>query len=183
MSDLTPIMSKLTYNPNVNTSVQIRRKNPPTNEEIEAVMGLTVTSSQQLYDRLRDLFAGVDYFSIPRTNLPRTLEEYQEECYQINVDHGWFDSERSFGDDVALLHTEVSEMYEAYRKWELEDATAPMVNGDELPKPEGVGSEVADVQIRLFDTCQRAGINLRAEMERKIAFNKTRPYMHGNKKV
>jgi NTP pyrophosphatase (non-canonical NTP hydrolase) len=108
----------------------------------------------------------------------KTLREMELEVYENNVDKGWFDSERSFGDDIALLHTEVSEMFEAFRKGGLADLTEPF-----SPKPEGVGSEAADVLIRLLDTCKRAGIELEWEYERKMAYNRTRPHKHGGKRV
>lgn len=149
----------------------------PTDDQIMEVIGLTVTSTGQLCDRLRDLFAAE----------PATIEQLQDEIYEINVANGWYDSERSFGDCIALLHTEVSEAYEAYRQWKLEDATAQAIasiTGEPaIPKPEGVGSEFADVFIRLLDTSRRHGIDLRAEVVRKNAFNRTRGYRHGNKIV
>lgn len=111
----------------------------------------------------------------------KSLEEMQAEVHKNNVDHGWFDRLRLFAEDVALLHTEASEMYEAFRRWGLKDATFQSGDAHELPKPEGVGSEAADVFIRLLDTCERYGIDLRAEYERKMAYNRTRPYRHGNK--
>lgn len=114
--------------------------------------------------------------------MSKTIEEMQVEVYQNNVGHGWFEADRSVGDDVALLHTEVSEMFEAFRVTGLSDATGPVrgLRGmEELPKPEGFGSEVADVFIRLLDTCKRRGIDLEWEYERKMAYNRTRPYKHG----
>lgn len=125
----------------------------------------------------------------------QTLEQMQEEVFRINDANGWFEAERSVGEDVALLHSEVSEMFEAYRDHGLEDATATagmtpeqveqfMATYDKpMVKPEGFGSECADVLIRLLDTCRRTGINLREEYQRKSAFNKTRSYKHGGKRI
>ena len=130
----------------------------------------------------------------------QTLEEMQQEVLQVNIANGWFETDRTFGDDVALLHSEVSEMLEAYRDHGLEDATVTErvfrgIGKDfaddsktrtepiENPKPEGVGSEAADVLVRLLDTCERRGINLRKEFERKIAFNRTRGYRHGGRSL
>lgn len=115
----------------------------------------------------------------------------QAEIREVNEANGWFDStERPFGDDIALLHSEVSEMYEAFRQWGLEDMTPDAVLDSNqepiltrLPKPEGVGSEAADVLIRLLDTCDRHGIDLSAEYDRKLAHNRTRGYRHGGKAV
>lgn len=116
--------------------------------------------------------------------MSKTLEEMQDEVYENNVAHGWFDDNRMVGDDIALLHTEVSEMFEAFRVTGLADATetlSPLQEkyGMPVPKPEGFGSEAADVFIRLLDTCKRRGVDLRAEYERKMAYNLTRPYKHG----
>jgi NTP pyrophosphatase (non-canonical NTP hydrolase) len=109
----------------------------------------------------------------------KSLEEMADEIEQVNRANGWFDEDRSVVEGHMLLVTEVVEATEAFRKWGLSDATryakpAPV-------KPEGVGSEYADIFIRLLDQCKRDGIDLRAEYERKIAYNRTRGYRHGGK--
>lgn len=68
-------------------------------------------------------------------------------------------------------------MLEAYRETGLADATAEAPDA----KPEGFGSECADVLIRLLDTCKRRGVNLAFEFERKLEHNKSRGYRHGGK--
>lgn len=119
----------------------------------------------------------------------KSFTDMQSEIHVVNVTNGWYDGEpRPFGDDISLLHTEVSEMYEAYRQWGMDDATPtfPTHHTGDIPfhpKPEGVGSEAADVLIRLLDTCDRHGIDLQAEYERKLAHNRTRGYRHGGKRA
>lgn len=69
-------------------------------------------------------------------------------------------------------------------------ATLPVMNSrgrssdatDAEGKPEGVGTEFADVFIRLLDYCARFDVDLEAEYERKMAYNHTRPYRHGNRR-
>jgi NTP pyrophosphatase (non-canonical NTP hydrolase) len=110
------------------------------------------------------------------------LDDLRKEVYALNVDKGWFDDSRSFGDDMALLHSEVSEMLEAYRVYGVNDATAvPHASNEYRPKPEGIGSEAADILIRLLDTCHRYNIDLESEFDRKMKFNWTRPTKHGGK--
>jgi NTP pyrophosphatase (non-canonical NTP hydrolase) len=114
------------------------------------------------------------------------LAKMATEVYALNVDKGRYDEAVPFYQAMALLHSEVSKAVEAYRSWELEDATSTAVDQgeygpDALPKPEGVGSEFADILIRLLDDCVRYGIDLEAEYERKMKFNRTRSYRHGGK--
>lgn len=110
-----------------------------------------------------------------------SLSEMAEEVYVVNQNNGWFDAERTVGDDIALLTTEVGEAYEAFRISGLSDTTDKLTKG--LPKPEGFGSELADILIRLLDTAYRRGINLDHEYRRKLEYNKTRGYHHGGKVI
>lgn len=115
--------------------------------------------------------------------LAETLAEMQAEVVLVNKDRGWYDKDVPFYQAMALLHSEVSEAVEAYRTHGAADQTKP----DDTPfagvvnKPEGVGSEFADILIRLLDNCDRWGIDLAFEFNRKLEYNKTRPYRHGGK--
>jgi hypothetical protein len=98
---------------------------------------------------------------------------------------GWEpDSERTFGDECALMHSEISEALEAYRDWGFDDVTlSPDESPENLSKPEGVGSEFADLLIRLLHYSTTHGFDLEAEYERKMAYNHTRAYRHGGRKL
>lgn len=115
----------------------------------------------------------------------KTLAMMASEVLLNNVQHGWRpDLSKTFVEELMLIVSEVSEACDAYREAGLEDQTdANNTDALKLPKPEGVGSELADVLIRTIDTAYWHGIDLGAEYERKMAYNRTRPYRHGGKKL
>ena len=124
----------------------------------------------------------------------KTIPQMQAETVEVETLLGWKGPDvplNSFGESMSLLHSEVSEAFEAYRNWHIKDATAivedsfaavgaPIAVGT-LPKPEGVGSEFADILIRLLSSCDQYGIDLQAEYDRKMLYNRTRSYRHGGK--
>jgi hypothetical protein len=85
----------------------------------------------------------------------KTLADKTAEIVENNTRLGWYVNCATFPEAMALLHSEVSEAVEAWRRWGLKDFTDSRSEQDELdgvlPKPEGVGSEFADVLIRLLD--------------------------------
>lgn len=107
-----------------------------------------------------------------------SLEEYQRDIIASNTAAGWYEDNRTLGEECALLHSEVSEMFEAYRDNGLEpffhqlgvlglgSGVLLQGNAPEGVKPEGVGSEIADVLIRLLDACHR----LYADLSQVIAY-------------
>jgi NTP pyrophosphatase (non-canonical NTP hydrolase) len=119
----------------------------------------------------------------------KTLAEMTKEVDAYCEAKGWRENPVSFGEAMALLHSEVSEALEAWRSWGTRDATDYDLNphgldiGHGLAKPEGVGSEFADVLIRLLDDCAIFGIDLEAEYERKMEYNRTRAYRHGGRSI
>ena len=86
----------------------------------------------------------------------KSLEEMTTEIRECNQAKGWLDTKNTWGELLALLHTELAEITGAYRKHRLADATfEPTASASlnaKLPpvKPEGVGSELADTLIRLL---------------------------------
>lgn len=101
-------------------------------------------------------------------------------CHANSVEHGFLDQGRSFGDEIALLHSELSEALECYREGAGYDETT-YENG---VKPIGIPSELADVLVRVFDTCGARGIqSIGHVLVDKMTYNHSRPHRHGGKRV
>lgn len=104
---------------------------------------------------------------------------------EVNIANGWHDKPVSIPEHVALLHSEVSELFEAYRKGAL---THPC---DKAEKMKGLGmeplsnieEEVADILIRALDLCSRNGLDPETICLSKLAYNASRGHRHGGKIV
>lgn len=112
------------------------------------------------------------------------LETFMRESHQIAKDKGWWtEPERSFGDQVALQHSELSEVLEDFRTYGMDPENFIYMDADTPGKPCGLAVEYADLLIRVFDTCERYGIPLIEALKIKQNYNKTRPHKHGGKRI
>jgi NTP pyrophosphatase (non-canonical NTP hydrolase) len=132
--------------------------------------------------------------------------ELSKEIHQNAVDHGWWEEGRSFGDIIALCHSELSEALEEYRDGKsnlyfdcaVDDQDPDCVCEPRHPgcgqyytndcgyrgrKPEGIAIELADCIIRILDYCSHAGIDIDEAIRIKHEYNKNRPYRHGGKVI
>lgn len=125
-----------------------------------------------------------------------TISSLQKEAWQISEDHGFHNASQSFGDKLMLIVSEASEALEAFREGAdpeetyysgtristgiyLEEVPASEKGTLETPKPCGIPSEIADILIRCFDFAECYGFDLESIVVEKMAFNRTRPFMHG----
>jgi len=104
-----------------------------------------------------------------------TLNYLMRRCAAINKEKGWEDG-RSFGEDIALVHSELSEALEEYRE---NSPLADIYYTDS--KPEGIPIELADAVIRIFNMCSVRGIDLERALTLKMLYNSTREPRHGGK--
>lgn len=167
-----------------------------------------------------DLFHNFRNADASLTEAGNTLVEVaigllNEVCFKNSFQHGWYEkymstiiadhntgetqdvlAQRNFGEVMALITSEVSEAFEAYRdgddqtqiSYGYKDSqgnslglrTIPIREGV-LGKPEGIAAELADVLIRVFDYAGAYGVPLAEAVIRKHLYNQTRPYRHGGK--
>lgn len=115
----------------------------------------------------------------------KAINQIAIEAYQNAKSKGFHDKDGDVVADYARwtanLHGEVSELWEAARKGELTklcDKASFMEDqlGESLTCEE---EELADIIIRAFDTAGARAINIGRAIRVKLAYNATRPHMHG----
>ena len=121
-----------------------------------------------------------------------TLNELASKIHHVSTSKGFEPPNTSNIDQKLLLVvSEICEAQEFLRnghdvKSEFYDSNPDdfhphIVSKDyvEGAKPEGFGYEVADAIIRLLHICSALDLDIDTLVERKIAYNKTRPHKHG----
>ena len=90
-----------------------------------------------------------------------------QEIMQNRIDHGFITTKENMLEKLMLVVTECAEAAEDVRheNWK------------------HFGEELADICIRVFDISATLEIDLEAEIDRKNAINRKRPYLHGKKSL
>ena len=133
------------------------------------------------------------------------LNALRDACHGNAKEKGFHDPEvrPSVGESIALMHSELSEAlgdhrkghapnevwYQTPRGWRADamcgpdDLNASLPGSTQLYKPCGIPSEIADVIVRCLDFCGLHNIDIDRAVREKMAFNQTRGFRHGNKKL
>jgi NTP pyrophosphatase (non-canonical NTP hydrolase) len=80
----------------------------------------------------------------------KTFQDWQEECFKIADEHGWHEKEITVPEIVSLLHSEITELYEAFKKNDMDNFI----------------EEMADIAIRNFDHTKYLCINLTEQVQK-----------------
>ena len=111
------------------------------------------------------------------------LNELSKEIHANAVEKGFWEGERNFGEQIALMHSELSEALEEYRDGKPNiyyKANCGCMSGIG-EKPEGIAIEFADTIIRILDTCAAMKIDIEWAIKLKMTYNKSREYKHGKR--
>ena len=92
----------------------------------------------------------------------KNMSDFQKRIWENKVNKGF--NTTNVDMEFCLLHGEVAEAFDAYHKG-----------------LDGLGEELADSAIFLYGLAEMVGVDLEAEIEKKIEINKNRVYKNGVK--
>jgi NTP pyrophosphatase (non-canonical NTP hydrolase) len=98
----------------------------------------------------------------------------QKDTYRAAKEHGWFEEGKfNIGEKLALIHSEVSEVLEAFRY-----NNPP---SEKIADTSSAEEELADVVIRVMDFASHLNFDVARAIVLKHRYNQKREYKHGGK--
>ena len=102
------------------------------------------------------------------------LRELQDKCHRVSAEAGWWDdwdesnniSKYIIAAKLALIHSEISEAMEGYRKSSMDD---------HLTHRKNMEVELADAVIRILDLAGAMDYDIESAIHEKMAYNANRP--------
>ncbi len=113
-----------------------------------------------------------------------TINDLCATAHAAAVAKGFYERPRELPELLMLIVSELSEAMEADRR---NHKCLVKITGDIEPKTfeafikNTIPDEIADTFIRLADLCGYYGIDIESHIKAKMAYNETRPRMHGKK--
>lgn len=104
------------------------------------------------------------------THIEYIASQLQNICHLLAKQSGWWDgllppSQGTVAEKLLLVHSEVSEATEGYRKGLMDD---------HIPKRKMVEVELADAAIRIFDLAGAMGLDIGGAIAEKLKYNQKR---------
>lgn len=106
--------------------------------------------------------------------MSKGLNQLRDEATEIAAAHGFTGA--LVLEDFMLMVSEIAEATEDHRI-----GRGPADWWSHNDKPCGIPSEMADVIIRVLHFCGKHEIDIEKMVEKKMAYNRSRPYKHGKK--
>ena len=105
----------------------------------------------------------------------KDIDELAREIFKCAKEKGWWDRPRNSLELMMLMVCEIAEGAEEVR---IDNKPVYIKDG----KPEGEAVELIDCIIRILDYFEHKGWSASQIINKKLDYNRTRPYRHGNKK-
>ncbi len=128
------------------------------------------------------------------------LIQLAEQIHKDNQAKGFYEDPATFGERIALAHSELSEALESHRAdepsiwWKNasgKEVSRIIIDNEGIAhewgatgpplKPEGFATELADCLIRILDSLYYLGVDPDEIVRLKMAYNRTRPRKHGKR--
>jgi len=118
-----------------------------------------------------------------RQHWPETIDEWALFINEWSKEKGWVFSLSDTPEKIALMHSELSEALEEYRRKKGFLYHAPSTEIADTAKPEGIAIEMIDCVIRILHYLSAFGYSPQELLILKMEYNAKRPYRHGDKKA